>query len=71
MGDDDGQYDTSRLGDDGGTSSSDPNTNDARCNGMDATNLANNPSNMANTMLPNEAPRTSHKSLVDRYILVQ
>jgi hypothetical protein len=59
------------LDDGGGMHSSDPNTNDMLCSDMDATSLANNPNNMENAMPPNEGPKTSHKSLVDKYILVQ
>ena len=58
--------------DDGGDMrSSDPNIDDALCSDMDATNLANNPSSMANANIPNLGPRTNHISQDGRYILAQ
>lgn len=68
MDDDDALYDRCKLDNGGDTNSSDPNTNDALCSDMGATNLANNPSNKASASIPNLAPKTSHISMDDRYI---
>jgi hypothetical protein len=62
---------TSNMDDSGDTNTYDPNTSDALCNGMDATILANTPSNMANANIPMMVPRTNHRYMDDRYILAQ
>lgn len=67
MGGGDKQYDTSNMDDDGGANTYAPNTDDVLCNGMDATNLANNPNSMANAMLPMMDPKTNHRYKDDKY----
>ena len=64
-------YDMCRWDGSDDANSNDPNTNDKPYKDMDATNLANNPSNMENASIPMMGPRTNHKSLGDRYIRVQ
>ena len=69
--DDDEPYDTSRLGDGGDTSSSDPNIDGRLRSGMDATILANSPNRKENANIPTMVPKTNHKSQDGRYTQAQ
>jgi hypothetical protein len=71
VGDGDAQYDKSRLDNDSGANSSDPNIKMDQCSDMDATMLDNIPNNMANASTPTTIPKTNHKLVGDKYILVQ
>jgi hypothetical protein len=60
--DDDAPYGKSSKDSGSGANSSDPNISDGQYSGMDATNQANNPSNMENASKPMMVPKTSRKS---------